>query len=189
MLSERHIERYARHILLPEVGGRGQARLLAAKVALVGAGVAADACAAYLAASGIGGLDWRAAAAPLFVPAEGLHALQAEPTPPDGAPDLVVEVGEAAPSPGLRVRVSLAGPRLCVARAGCARCLEAAMPVGVDGPAELQAVAGTLAATEALLALLGQEGLRDAVLGIDASDWSVSRRPLPPCRCAEESPS
>ena len=37
-LSEEQIERYARHIILPEVGGVGQAKLLEGKVLLVGAG-------------------------------------------------------------------------------------------------------------------------------------------------------
>ena len=36
--SEDQIQRYARHILLPEVGGVGQARLLDSKVLVIGAG-------------------------------------------------------------------------------------------------------------------------------------------------------
>jgi molybdopterin-synthase adenylyltransferase len=58
MLSESQIQRYARHILLPEVGGRGQERLLAASVGLeVGPGrAAAVAALAYLAAAGVGTL-------------------------------------------------------------------------------------------------------------------------------------
>lgn len=58
MLSEEQIRRYARHILLPEIGGRGQARLLAAAVAVpVGPGRAAEVAAlTYLAAGGVGRL-------------------------------------------------------------------------------------------------------------------------------------
>jgi adenylyltransferase/sulfurtransferase len=56
LLSEQQIHRYARHIVLPEVGGKGQARLLSARVALVGAGGLGSAAALYLAAAGVGAL-------------------------------------------------------------------------------------------------------------------------------------
>jgi molybdopterin-synthase adenylyltransferase len=46
--------RYARHIVLPEVGEAGQAKLLAASVLVVGAGGLGSSAIAYLAASGIG---------------------------------------------------------------------------------------------------------------------------------------
>jgi molybdopterin/thiamine biosynthesis adenylyltransferase len=57
-LREDQIQRYARHVLLPDVGGRGQRRLLAAQVAVeLGPGRAAEATAlAYLAAAGVGRL-------------------------------------------------------------------------------------------------------------------------------------
>jgi adenylyltransferase/sulfurtransferase len=38
MLSDEELDRYARHIVLPQIGGAGQLRLKAAKVAIVGAG-------------------------------------------------------------------------------------------------------------------------------------------------------
>lgn len=52
--TEEQIHRYARHILLPEVGGEGQAKLLAAKVLVIGAGGLGSPLILYLAAAGVG---------------------------------------------------------------------------------------------------------------------------------------
>ena len=53
-LSGDEIERYARHIVLPDVGGPGQQRLKAAKVLVIGAGGLGAPVLLYLAAAGIG---------------------------------------------------------------------------------------------------------------------------------------
>jgi molybdopterin/thiamine biosynthesis adenylyltransferase len=53
-LTEEEIVRYSRHIILPEVGGRGQRKLRAASVLVAGVGASGSAAALYLAAAGIG---------------------------------------------------------------------------------------------------------------------------------------
>ena len=54
--TEDQIQRYARHILLPQVGGQGQDKLLNSKVLVVGAGGLGSPVLMYLAAAGVGTL-------------------------------------------------------------------------------------------------------------------------------------
>jgi hypothetical protein len=102
MLTDSQIERYSRQIVLPEVGGRGQERLLAARAAIVGRGEAVLFCAAYLAAAGVGRLRLFgvAASAPLAAALSLLTrntdcAIDFAPAEPA---DLVILVGEISPA-------------------------------------------------------------------------------------------
>ncbi|MFQ5866893.1 MAG: ThiF family adenylyltransferase [bacterium] len=48
------IERYSRQIILPEVGGKGQEKIMKAKVLIIGCGGLGSPCAFYLAGAGVG---------------------------------------------------------------------------------------------------------------------------------------
>jgi adenylyltransferase/sulfurtransferase len=55
-LSDEELDRYARHIVLKEIGGAGQNKLRSATVAVIGAGGIGSPAIQYLAAAGVGGL-------------------------------------------------------------------------------------------------------------------------------------
>jgi molybdopterin/thiamine biosynthesis adenylyltransferase len=55
-MTEMQIRRYARHIVLPEIGGIGQSKLIASRVLVLGAGGLGAPLLQYLAAAGIGTL-------------------------------------------------------------------------------------------------------------------------------------
>lgn len=56
ILSDEELERYARHLVLPQIGGQGQQRLKAARVCVVGAGGIGAAVIPALAGAGVGTL-------------------------------------------------------------------------------------------------------------------------------------
>ena len=55
-LTDEQLRRYARHVVLPEIGEAGQEKLLAASVLVIGAGGLGSAALSYLAAAGVGRL-------------------------------------------------------------------------------------------------------------------------------------
>ena len=55
-LSDKDIDRYSRNIILPEIGGEGQSKLLQSKVLVIGMGGLGSPLLMYLAAAGIGNI-------------------------------------------------------------------------------------------------------------------------------------
>src|SRR5207253_6298641 len=95
-LSEAQQERYARHLLLDELGGEGQERLLSSCVRVRGTGRAARWAARYLAASGIGALVLDDPAAAVECRQLSPEARILSPADLDRRPDLDVDVGASA---------------------------------------------------------------------------------------------
>ncbi len=137
MLGDVEIDRWSRQILLPEVGGRGQERLLAARVSVRGAGREAEVARDLLRRAG------------LTVTADVADA------------DVVVDTtsGPAGKAPTVQVeRAGAAGRvRLLVGRP-CAACVETTPVAAVDAPSLLGDTAaqalGALAASEVVRVLL-----------------------------------
>jgi hypothetical protein len=164
-LTDEQVERYSRQLILPEVGPGGQERLGAARVAVVGDGVAAERVVAHLAAAGVG---WIAAD-------EALHAAVDPPQP-----DLTI-VPLAAATGGVLDAVVVTAPRIDMAvaavaswrRSGvhvvwsaedmvggsppCPACAASALAHGTaasEPTAVRDALLGTIAATEVVKAVL-----------------------------------
>jgi molybdopterin/thiamine biosynthesis adenylyltransferase len=136
-LREDQLRRYARHILLPDIGGTGQRRLLAARVTVVlGREASAEVAAlCYLAAAGVGQLQ-RAGAATAPVQAADLatgilYGVSDLGQPRHRAiarrllalnPDVQVSLGDGAPGP-LTLSLPAAAQAPATAAAGIAEAL------------------------------------------------------------------
>jgi hypothetical protein len=131
VLTEPQLQRYARQLLLPEIGGAGQERLLAARVDVHGEGPAADLLRTYLAAAGVS------------VGPGGIRV--ASRNDAAGASWVLDDVGVAWGSREARP---------------CGGCLAAALAELPRPPEDLRAAvgqaAGALAASQLLLWLVGQ---------------------------------
>lgn len=193
-LREDQIHRYARHVLLREIGGVGQLRLLGARV-LVGGAAGAEAALVYLAAAGVGALHIVDG-----VHAERLRALNPDVLvtvgPPAGVWDLILTLGDdaaaLAASDAAQRGVTLlrvgagedGGLQVAWLRAGehgCTRCVR----MGPWRPDEAAAaLAGAWAASEALLGLLGQADRHGHVIAIAASGVAGPARPIQGGPCA-----
>lgn len=119
-LTESQIQRYSRQILLREVGGKGQARLLERPVRVEGANAATDVAVAYLAAGGspIDGV----APEDGFLAGASLDAFN-----PDArsARVPVASLAAAGVTPTLPVAVVVGGDGLAWTAGGCPDCLAA----------------------------------------------------------------
>lgn len=169
-LSTEEIRRYARHIILPEVGGRGQQRLKAAAVRLDGLAGPQAAAALYLAAAGIGTLILNdpapvgaadPAEAPLFGHADAGTARSAAARPVLQAlnPALTVLTGEGSADVSIgSAPTGEASPQIVVTANGWEGAVAINAPLPLQPGPAIGAVAGTVgvaAATEAIKLLLG----------------------------------
>jgi len=161
MLTDAQVERYSRQILLPEVGARGQTRLLAARVTLAGRGEAAVAAATLLGRAGVGALDL--VRGPLRLPDLSPDCrLESSPTDASSAADVFValddgaDVGPRALATGRPLVLGWsADTRVTVATLlgrPCAACVARDADRHAAGPAAL--ALGALTAAETLRALL-----------------------------------
>lgn len=185
MLDEAQIERYARQIVLPEVGGRGQARWLAARVALLGGGDAAVVAATLLGRAGVGVLTL--ADGPLVLPDLGPDCRVAAGADPDA--DVTVALGvPAGNARGPVVRGTAARGVLRVATLvgrPCAACDDACeSPTEPLAPPAALAL-GALVASEALRVLLTMPVAgRTQTLDVAAGDLRAAPLTAPGCtRC------
>ncbi|MFN8644799.1 MAG: hypothetical protein U0802_25205 [Candidatus Binatia bacterium] len=175
-LSDDQIERYSRQIVLAEIGGRGQERLLTSVAAVLGSGDTAATAVRYLAGAGVGTL-WLADAGERALAA--LRALN---------PDVTVAIGDAGAAATVvlaadleldaldeavrraraqrqpLIAASSRGPEGWIAVDGCASCAARAAPWTPADPdlAPLAPVASTM---------LG------SLLAMAALEWILGRRP------------
>lgn len=196
MLRDSQIDRYSRHVILPEIGGVGQERLLASTVAIHGDGDAALLCASHLGGAGVGRL-WLDApiAAPssaVLAPAGIREALARRNSDcvlldePPAEPALVVAIAERRPRPlpdtavlvwGGSVGGHAAVVRMPAGRA-CDPCLAAL--IARERLGETPAVLGTLLALVVLRCLVGLDRADDPwIWRLDGDHPDASVAPFP----------
>ncbi|MCC6763431.1 MAG: hypothetical protein IT293_02100 [Deltaproteobacteria bacterium] len=164
-LDDEQIERYSRQLILREVGPRGQERLLAARVAVVGADAAAARVVAYLAAAGVGWIAAEAALRTVVDPDQPDLTLAPLATAADAPCDAAVVA--AATTDAVADALSPWRTRaatvfwIAAGRAGalppCPRCAAAAIDAGDGAPALARlrdVVLATVVATEVVKAVL-----------------------------------
>ena len=124
--SDEEVERYARHLVLREIGGPGQQRLKAARVLIVGAGGLGAPAALYLAAAGVGDI---AVVDPDVVALSNLQRQVLYATADEGRPKVAAAAERlGALNPHVRVR-----PIAETLTAANARALVAGCDLALDG--------------------------------------------------------
>ena len=176
LLTDEQIERYSRQIILPEVGGRGQERLLAARIALLADASDLTPALSYLAGAGVGTIQLVSSEGDSAMSAAAAEATQLNPDvrievsdheARDGetlvilaGTDRIIEAARRMNSSAARRRVVFA--RLdepCVvalfgSRPPCLACAHPALlaPAGIRGP--FAGVVAMLAVAETIKSLL-----------------------------------
>ncbi len=195
-LSDEQVERYSRQLILPEVGPGGQARLGAARVAVVGDGVAAERVVAHLAAAGVGWIAADEALHDAVDPAQPDLTIVPRAAARDVALDAVVVVAErvdrvVAEQVAWRSRAA-ACFWIAAGRAGaappCPACAvdDPRLPRVAPTPVG-DALLGTIVATEVVKRLLAiGVPLAGRVLAYEAESAAVTDVPVgsrPSCAC------
>jgi len=165
-LTDDQIERYSRQIVLPEVGGRGQERLLQTVVAFVGDGEVAGVALHYLAAAGIGRIDWYPGTR--FEAAQTLRAELAD-VNPDA--DIHLHPGTAVDAAG----TWLAQSHVVVVVSNLRQCLDATNAAALR--ARVPLIVGMVSATDARLGMFTGYDERTPCLGCALHD--AAEEPAP----------
>jgi hypothetical protein len=164
MLTDAQIERWSRQILLPDVGGRGQVRILAARLGVLGGGAAAGVAVDLLRRAGV-------PVACGVVPQDAEVVVDLD----DGDGALPVTTAD---TPLVRGRVAgAAGSVVTLVGRPCARCAPPWVPPATTPDHLLAPVAGrvlaSLAAAEALRVVLARPaGGRRHVFDLDAGTFA-----------------
>jgi hypothetical protein len=170
-LTEAQIERFARQIVLPEVGGRGQARLLGATAAVAGSGAAALFAGELLERAGLGTRAAEAADVVLDFSADRAAILARGRMARDARRPFIVVLGGDDTAEATTL---VGGP--------CVDCATLGTAAGEPG-APFALALGALAAGEALRVLLAPPAA-GRVQALDLRTGDLAARTLDGPRCA-----